>query len=72
MVVGLCADMEGKGMDVGDCTKIVVRHQGAQCVSPLKSERRRGGRIRYLVVVDGVSGWVRYMAHGMGCSRIGL
>ena len=61
MVVRLCADMEGKGRDVGDCTSIDVRHQGAQCASPLSSERRRGGgaRMRYLIVVDGLSGWVR-------------
>ena len=64
--------MEGSGRAEEDCTRIAVRHQGAQCASPLRSERRRGGRIRYLVVVDGVSGWVRYMAHGMDCSRIGL
>ena len=68
----VCADMEGSGKDVEDCTKIVVRHQGAQCASPRRSERRRGGRMRYLVVVDGVSGWVRYKAHGMDCSRMGL
>ena len=64
--------MEGNGRDVRDCIKMDVRHQGAQCASPLRSERRRGGRMRYLVVVDGVSGWVRYRAHGMGCRRIGL
>ena len=28
-VVWLCADMEGKGRDVGDCANIVVRHHGA-------------------------------------------
>ena len=55
----LCADIEGKGRDVGDCTSIVVRHHGAQCASPLRSERRRGGRMRHLVVVDGFSEWVR-------------
>jgi hypothetical protein len=55
VVVGLCADIEGRGREVGDCTSIAVRHHGAQCASPLRSERRRGGRIRYLVVVDGLS-----------------
>ena len=57
-MVGLCADMEGMGRDVGDCTSIDVRHHGAQCASPLRFERRRGGRMRYLVVVEGLSGWV--------------
>jgi len=42
-MVGLCADMEGMGRDVEDCTRIVERHHGAQCASPLMSERRRGG-----------------------------
>ena len=59
MVAGSCADMEGMGRDVGDCNSIAVRHQGGQCASPLKSERRRGGRIRYLVGVEGISVWVR-------------
>ena len=68
----LCADMEGNGRDVADCTRIAVRHHGAQCASPRRSERRRGGRMRYLVVVDGVSGWVRYRAHGIDCRRMGL
>ena len=68
----LCVDMVGNGRDVEDCTRIVERHHGAQCVSPLRSERRRGGRMRYLAGVDGVSGWVRYMSHGMDCSRMGL
>jgi len=58
-VVWLCVNMEGKGRDVGDCTNIFVRHHGAHCASPLRSERRRGGRMRYLVVMDGFSGWVR-------------
>ncbi len=68
----LFADIEGKGRDAEECIMTVVRHHGAQCVSPLRSERRRGGRMRNLVVVDGVSGWVKYMAHGMNCSRMGL
>ena len=51
--------MEGRDRDVGDCTRMDVRHHGAQWASPLRSERRRGGRMRYLVVVDGLSGWVR-------------
>ncbi len=55
-VVWLCADIEGEGTDRGDCTNIAVRHHGAQCASPLRSKRRRGGRMRYLVVVDGISG----------------
>jgi hypothetical protein len=55
----LCAEMEGKGRDVGDCTSIDVRHHRDQCASPLRSERRLGGRKRYLVVVDGFFGWVR-------------
>ena len=45
--------MEGKGRDVGGCTSMAVRHHGAQWASPLGSERRREGRIRYLVDVDG-------------------
>ena len=68
----LCTDMEGKGRDVVDCTRTDVRHHGAQCASPLSSERRRGGLMRYMAGVDGVSGWVRYMAHGMDCRRMGL
>ncbi len=69
---GFCADMEGNGRDVGDCTRTAVRHHGAQCASPLRSERRRGGRMRYLVFVVGVSGCVRYRAQGMDCRRTGL
>ena len=42
-VVWLCANMEGRGRDVEDCTKIDVRHHGPQGVSPLRAERRRGG-----------------------------
>ena len=42
-VVSLCADMEGDGRDVEDCTRIDVRHHGDQWASPLRSERRRGG-----------------------------
>ena len=42
-MVGLCANMEGMGRDVGDCTGIVERHHGAQCASPFRSERRRRG-----------------------------
>ena len=68
----LCADMEGNGKDVCYCTRIAVRHHGAQWVSPLRLVRRRGGRMRYLVVLDGVSGWVRYRANGMDCRRMGL
>ena len=71
-MVWLWTDIEGKGRDVGDCINMVVRHHGAQCASPLRSERRRGGRIRYLVVVDGFSGWVRERAQGIDCSRMGL
>ncbi len=58
-MVGLCVDMEGMGRDVGNCTKIVERHHGVQCASPLRSKRRRGGRMRYMVGVEGLSGWVR-------------
>ncbi len=68
----VCADMEGSGSAVEDCINIVERHHGAQCASPLRSQRRRGGRMVYLVFVDGVFGCVRYMAHGIDCSRIGL
>ena len=68
----LCADMEGKSRDVEDCTMMAVRHHGAQFASPRRSERRRGGRMRYLVVVDELSGWVRDRAQGMDCSRMGL
>jgi hypothetical protein len=35
--------MEGMGRDVGECTRIADRHHGAQCTSPLRSERMRGG-----------------------------
>ncbi len=34
---GLCADMEGNGREVEDCTRIAVRHHGAQCTSLLRS-----------------------------------
>jgi hypothetical protein len=68
----LFADMEGRGRDVEDYSKMDVRHHGAQWASPLRSERRRGGRMRYLVVVDGLSGWVRYRAQGIDCRRTGL
>ena len=61
----LCADMEGNGSAVEDCISSAERHHGAQCASPLRSERRRGGRMIYQVFVDGVSGCVRYMAHGI-------
>ncbi len=71
-MVWSCADIERKGRDVGDCTSMVMRHHGAQSASPLNSERRRGGRMRYLVVVAGLSGWVRYRAQGMDCRRMGL
>jgi hypothetical protein len=71
-MVGLCADIDGKGSDVADCTRTDERHHGAQYASPLRSERRRGGRMRYLTGVDGVSGWVRCMAHGIDWSLIGL
>jgi hypothetical protein len=70
-MVGLCADIEGMGKEVGDCTGIVERHHGAQCASPFRSERR-GGRMRYLVGVEGLSGWVRYRTHGMDCRRMGF
>jgi len=30
VVLGFCADMVGRGKDVGDCTKIDVHHHGAQ------------------------------------------
>ena len=56
MIVGLCADMEGMGRVVGDRTSIVERHHGAQRASPLRSEWRRGGRMGYLVGVEGLSG----------------
>ena len=59
VVVWLCADMEGRVRDVGDCTRIEMRHHGAEWASPLRPERRRIGRMRYLVVVDVLSGWVR-------------
>ena len=72
VMVGLCADIEGKGRGVGDCTKMAERLHGAQCVSPLRSERRRGGRMRYLIGVEGLSGWVRNKTQGMDCSRSGL
>ena len=36
VVVGLCADMEGKGRDVGECTNIVVRHRDVQWASSLR------------------------------------
>ncbi len=42
-MVDLCGDIDGMGKDVLDCTKIAVRHHGAQNASPRKSERRRGG-----------------------------
>ena len=71
MVMGMCADMEGKGRDMGDYTCIDVRHHGAKCASPLRSERRRG-LMRYLVVVDGLSGWVRSKAQGLDWRRIRL
>ena len=58
-MVGSCADMEGMGRDVGDCTRIADLHHEAQCASPLGSERKREGRMRYLVGVEGLSGWVR-------------
>ena len=72
MVVGSRADMEGKGRDVVDCTRMAERHHGAQCLSPLRSERRRGGRMRYLVGVEGLSGWVRKATLGIDCRRKGL
>jgi hypothetical protein len=31
-----------RGKEVGDCTKIDVRHHGVQWLYPLMSERRRG------------------------------
>ena len=43
VMVGLCAGIEGIGREVGDCTRIVERHHGAQCASPFRSERMRGG-----------------------------
>ena len=51
---------------------MAVCYHGAQCASPLRSERRRGGRIRYLVDVEGFSGWVRWRVHGIDCRRMGL
>ena len=42
-MVGMCADIEGMGIEVGDYTRIAERHHGAQCSSPFKSERMRGG-----------------------------
>ena len=72
VVVGSCADMEGMGRDVVDCIRRAVRHHGAQCVSPLRSDRRRGGRMRYLVGVEGLSGCVRKATVGIDCRRRGL
>ncbi len=72
MMEGLCADMEGMGRGVGDCTMMAERHHGVQWVSPLRSERRRGGRMRYLIGVEGLSGWVRNRTQGMDCRRRGL
>ena len=43
--------MEGMGRDVGDCTSIAERHHGAQCASPLRLERSRGGG------ADEIPGW---------------
>ena len=71
-MVGLCADMEGMGRDVGDCTSIDVRHHGARCASPLRSERRRGGAD----VVPGCCGGtlrvgeVENAGHGLETERI--
>ncbi len=72
MLVGSCADMEGMGRDVVDWIRRAERHHGAQCVLPLRSEWRRGGRMRYLVGVEGLSGWVRKAAVGIDCRRRGL
>jgi hypothetical protein len=72
-MVGLCADMEEMGRDVGDCTSIVVRHHGAQCAPPLRSERRRGGG------ADEVPSWcggtlrvgeVENAGHGLQTERV--
>ena len=71
-MVGLCADIEGTGRGVGDCTRKAERHHGAQWMSPLRSVRRRGGRMRYLIGVEGLSGWVRKVTKGMDWSRRGL
>ena len=50
MVVGSCTDIEGMGRDVVDWISRAVRHHGAQWVSPLRSDRRRGG-------ADEIPGW---------------
>ncbi len=52
MMVGLCADKEGMGRYVGDCTRSAERHHGARRASPLRSERMRGGG-----GADEVPGW---------------
>ena len=72
VVVGSCTDIEGMGRGVVDWIRRAVRHHGAQCVSPLRSDRRRGGRMRYLVGVEGLSGWVRKTTVGIDCRRRGL
>ena len=58
--------------DVVRCLRKDVRHHGAQKASPVRSDRRRGGRMRYLVVLDGLSMWVRYRAQGIDWRRMGL
>ena len=52
--------MLGRCSAAEDCTRTAVRHHGAKKVSPLRSERRRGGRTRYLMESLGLSAWVRY------------
>ncbi len=66
------ANMMGRGSAVEDCTKTAVHHHGAQYVSPIRSERRRGGRTRYLMEFPGLSGWVRKRKLGMNWRRMGL
>ena len=50
MLVGSCEDMGGMGRDVVVWIRRAERHHGAQCVSPLRSDRRRGG-------ADEIPGW---------------
>ena len=51
--------MEGRDIRDGGFTMMAVRHQGAHWASPLRSDLRRGVRMRHLVVSAGLSGWVR-------------
>ena len=42
VMLWLCAVMEGKGRDVEECTRIVVRHHGAQCAPPPRGQSGGG------------------------------